>query len=223
MSLALTGCVSPLVTPNPLETQYKVTNAIHWKDLAERTVVAIPSNVGGPQYRVYVSDGRQDVRFYGIYKRFLEEALYRHNFLVVTDPRTADLILNVTAEPILYDHHGKRLVQYASLWGVGGGGIYSATRHITSIDTGIFAGAATAVALDFAAALNGATRAEIVVSTSLTSRDSIQHFIRTETLYVLPSDLSAFYTPPPPPPPAPVIVENPTQPVIAMHVSDIIR
>jgi hypothetical protein len=43
------------------------------------------------------------------------------------------------------------------------------------------------------------TSAEIVVSTRIEDEHHV-HYLRTETVYVKPSDLNFYYTPPPPPP-----------------------
>jgi hypothetical protein len=198
--------VSPLVTPNPLEMQRKATNAINWKQLAQRTVTAIPAATSGPQFKVWVARGTEDIRFSPIYRQYLEEALYANGFIVLKNPVDADIVLDFTVEPLLYDKGGKKLVEYGGFWTTAGG-LGAQFRGISSLDTGLLAGAASGVALDFAAAINGATRAEVVVTSTLTSpRTNHFHFVRTESFYVRPADLEEFY-------------ERDQMPVVSMRVS----
>ena len=207
VAVALSGCVSPLVRPNPLALQSKATNAIHWQELAQRTVAAIPTSVGGPQATVYVAPGPENAEFATVYKRFLEEELYRQHYPVVNTPEGADITLNFDAQYLLYDKSGKKLTDYASLY-TSAAAVGGELRHIDSIDQGIGTGFATGIVFDFLASLNGTTNAEVVLSSTITSpRSNHYHFVRTETFYVRPSDLHFFVEPPPPPPPPPSLAE----------------
>ena len=67
------------------------------------------------------------------------------------------------------------------------------------------------MASDYVAALNGVTNAEVIVTSRITSPGiSNFHFVRSQTFYVRPSDLTLYL--PPAPPPA-------TWPVVPLRVS----
>lgn len=196
LSIVLTGCVSPLVTPRAPELQYRVNNALHWSSLAKRAVVAIPFKEPGT--RVYVVEPQPFNRFSPIYRRYLWEALVDSNYQVVDNPTDAQILLYSDVEPILYDQSGKKLWGYgtALATAAAAGGQF---RDISSTDTGFAAGIATGLALDFAAALNGTTRAEVIVTSTIKDgRTSKIYHAKSESFYVRPADLEQFYEPEPP-------------------------
>lgn len=206
MSLSLAGCVSPLVKPNPLEMQYRVQNAIHWQDLAKRTVAAVPYSE--PGIRVFVVPPNPDNRFSPIYRRYLEEALYKKNYTLVNQPHEAQILIHSIVEPLLYDNSGKKLWGYATTYTTAAT-VGAQFRDISSLDTGLAAGMVTGLAFDFAYALTNTTRAEVIVSTQITdSQTSKVHFARSESFYVRPADLEQFY-----------VVDNPP-PVVALRVTN---
>jgi hypothetical protein len=191
-SLALSGCVSPLVRPNELATQYKATNAIDWQEMAKRTVAAIPTSMSGPRTSVYVEEGPRDSRFYAIYRRYLQQELYAQNYPVLRSPEGAGIILRTDTDWVLHDKAGKRITDYATLWTTASG-FFGQFRHISSVDTGYAAGIGTGILYDFLASLNGTTRAEVVVtSTIVSSQTNNLHFVRSETIYVEPTELTYY-------------------------------
>lgn len=189
LSLALAGCVSPLVTPNPPATQYRATNAIDWQSLAQRTVAAIPSSMSGPKATVYVATGPRDSRFYRIYRKYLEQELYKQNYPVLRTAQGAAIILQTDSDWVLHDRSGKKITSYATLW-TAAAAVFGQFRHISSVDTGLAAGVGTGVVYDFLSSLNGTTRAEVVITTQIISEQTnALHFVRSEALYVDPTEL----------------------------------
>lgn len=191
-AVAVSGCVSPGVRPNPLATQYRATNVMDWQSLAARTVAAIPTSAGASHGSVYVPEGPRDSRFYAIYRNYLEQELYRQNYAVLRTPAGADVLLETHTDWVLHDRAGKKITDYNTLWTTSAA-YFGQMRHISSLDTGFAAGIATGVIADFLASLNGGTRAEVVITTNIVStRTNRVHFIRSEALYVEPSELTNY-------------------------------
>lgn len=191
LAVALSGCVSPLVEPDRAEWQHRAGDAQDWQQMAQRTVELIPLNSSSAGYSVYVqSDGSP---FGDLYKDFLQEALFAKGFPVLRTPEGADIAVTYEVRPLNYAPGGKKhLMDYFGPLGViAGAGTQLA--KISSRDTGVAAGLGVAAAGDYAAALNGATDAEVVVVTRIESpRTNNFHFMRSEVVYVRPSDLK-FY------------------------------
>jgi len=194
LAVTLSGCVSPLVQPDRAEWQYKMTDARDWQEMARRTVAAIPFASNGQSYNVYVQpDGSP---FGETYKAYLEEALFARGFSVVSAPEGASITLTDEVRPLMYEPDGKkRITDYASLYtaaAAGGGQL----RNISSLDTGLGALAVAGVVVDYLAGLNGATNAEVVVTSKITSPQITNfHFIRSETFYVRPADFPLYLRP----------------------------
>jgi hypothetical protein len=193
-ALSLGGCVSPLVTPNPLTMQYKVTNAVNWQQIAQRAVLAIPKSDN--LQAVYVdAGGVGGAEFGGIYKRFLEEQLYLAGYPVVNTPEGAGIILSYEVAPLHYAPYSeKKLWQYFTPWGAAAG-LGVAAASITRAETGVGVGAAATPLLDLAASMNGNTNAEVILTTTISVPNGGNHvnYVATETFYVQPDDLH-FYT-----------------------------
>ena len=193
LSATLSGCVSPLVMPNPPAWQAKATNAVNWKHFAEWTVAAMPKSSPESQ-SVYVMPSPYGTPFADIYTHYLEEQLFAAGYPVVKSPESASIIMGVKANWVVYPEPlaSKRLAQYFTL-DSGLLGIVAATRHISRFDTALGAAAAAGPVFDLLAALNGATDAEVVVTSEITTKgDDHIHFIRTETFYVRPSDVHLY-------------------------------
>jgi hypothetical protein len=195
-AVALSGCVSPLVQPDPPEWQHRAGDARDWQEMAKRTVAAIPLASNGQSYNVYVApDGTP---FGDTYKEYLEEALFARGFPVVTTPDGADIVLNDEVRAIMYAPGSKkRITDYASLYAdaIAGG---AQLRNVSSLDTGLGALGVVGAVVDYLAALNGATDAEVVVTSKITSpRTRNFHFIRSETFYVRPVDYPFYLQPAP--------------------------
>jgi hypothetical protein len=194
MAVALSGCASPLVQPDKAEWQHRAGDARDWQEMAKRTVAAIPLASNGQSYNVYVQpDGTP---FGDTYKAYVEEALFARGFSVVSAPEAANITLTDEVHPLMYEPGGKkRITDYASLYtaaAAAGGQL----RNISSIDTGLGALAVVGVVTDYLAALNGATDAEVVVTSRITSPQiSNFHFIRSETFYVRPADFPLYLRP----------------------------
>jgi hypothetical protein len=192
ISIALSGCVSPLVKPNHLAGQYKATNVIDWQSMAQRTVAAIPASMSGPKATVYVDEGPRDSRFYIIYRKYLEQELYKQNYPVLRTPDGATIILQTDTDWVLHDRAGKKITDYATLWTTAAG-VLGQFRNVSSLDTGFAAGIGTGVVYDFLASLNGTTRAEVVVTTTIVSPQTNNlHFVRSEAIYVEPTELTSY-------------------------------
>jgi hypothetical protein len=189
LAVCLSGCVSPAVHPNPVAFQYKATNVVDWQEMARRTVSAIPRQPGAPVISVYVDSGEHDSRFYTIYQRYLQQELAAQNFAVLRNPRGADIFLRTDTDWVLHETSGKKISDYATLHATAIG-LLGQFRHISSIDTGFGAAIGTGVIYDFLASLNGATKAEVVVTSSIiTQRSDNLSFVRTEAIYVEPTEL----------------------------------
>lgn len=191
LAVALTGCVSPLVEPDPAEWQYRAGDAQDWRQMAKRNVDAIPLASSGTGYSVYVlSDGSP---FGNIYKDFLEEKLFAKGFPILRTPQGADIVITYEVRPLNYAPGGKKhLMEYFTPYAVIGA-VGTQVAKITSRDTAVAAGLGAGVAGDYAAALDGATDAEVVVVTRIESpRTNNFHFMRSEVVYVRPADLK-FY------------------------------
>jgi len=196
MAVALTGCVSPLVKPDAPAWQHRAGDASDWQVMARETVAAIPLASSGQSYNVYVeSDGSA---FSDAYKAYLEEALFNRGFPVARTPETANISITYEVLPFYYEPGGKkRLIDYFTVSAVAAAGL-AQFRDISSLDTGLGAGVVTGAAADYIAAVNGATNAEVVVTSKITSAQTNNfHFVRSQTFYVRPADLPFYVAPPP--------------------------
>lgn len=196
LAAALGGCVSPVVRSDPVMFQSKVGDAMDWQLMAKQTVAAIPVASSGQGYNVYVQPTPSP--FGEAYKAYLEEQLFARGFPVTRSPDGADITIGYDVQPLLYDKGGKKpITSYASLWAAAASWL-GQLRNVSSLDTGFGAAALTGVATDYLTALNGKTDAEVVVTSRITSpRTNNFHFVRSQTFYVRPSDLT-FYLPPEP-------------------------
>jgi hypothetical protein len=189
-AVTLSGCVSPGVRPNPLAAQYRATNAVDWQEMARRTVAAIPHAAGTAASSVYVDQSTRDSRFYAIYRRYLQQELFAQNYPIRVTPDGADVILRTDTDWLLHDKAGKKITDYATL-NAAAVGLLGQFRHVSSLDTGFAAAIGLSAVYDFLASLDGTTRAEVVVTTSIiTPRSNALHFVRSETIYVEPTELT---------------------------------
>ena len=196
MATALGGCVSPVVQPDPFMSQPRVGDAQDWQLMAKQTVAAIPMASNAPAYNVYVeSDGSP---FGNAYKAYLEKALYDRSYGVLRSPEGADFVVSYDVQAFNYYPGGKkRLIDYATFAALAATGL-GQFIGISSVDTGLAALTATGGATDIAATYSGATNAEVLVTSRITSdRTRNFHFVNPQTFYVRPVDL-AFYLAPPP-------------------------
>ena len=196
LAVALSGCASPLVQPDPAEWQHRAGDARDWQEMAKRTVAAIPLATSGQSYNVYVQPDASP--FGDAYRAYLEEALFARGFPVVRSPDGADIVLTDEVRPILYAPGSKkRITDYASLYtaaAAGGGQL----RNISSLDTGFGAGLVVGAVVDYLASLNSGTDAEVVVTSKIISpRTNNLHFVRSETFYVRPTDFPLYLPPAP--------------------------
>lgn len=205
LAVALSGCVSPLVEPDRAEWQHKMNDARDWQEMAKRTVAAIPLASNGQSYNVYV---RPDATQFGdTYREYLEEQLFARGFPVVRTPESADITVSYDVKPLLYADK-KRITDYNSLWAAVIGGLGQA-RNISRIDTGLAALVETGAVVDYLSALDGATNAEVVVISKITSgRTDHFHFVRSETFYIPPSDFPMYLPPVPGLPVVPLRVSS---------------
>jgi len=204
---ALSGCVSPLVEPDRAEWQHKMNDARDWQEMAKRTVAAIPLASSGQSYNVYVQPDA--TQFGDTYREYLEEQLFARGFPVVRTPEAADIVLSYEVKPLLYAEK-KRITDYSSLRGAVIAGLGQA-RNISRLDTGLAALVETGAVFDYLSALDGATNAEVVVVSKISSPRTLHfHFVRSETFYVPPSDFTMYL------PPAPGL---PELPVVPLHIS----
>jgi hypothetical protein len=196
LAAALSGCVSPLVRPDPPAWQPRAGDAVDWQNMARETVGAIPLASAGQSYNVYVeSDGS---RFGDTYKAYLEEALFARGFPVTHAPEQANIVIGYDAHLLPYQPGGKkRAGEYRGVGATALAGL-GQFRNISSIDTGLAALMFTGGVADYVSALDGATDAEVVVVSKITSPQTANfHFVRSHTFYVRPEDLP-LYAPPPP-------------------------
>lgn len=204
LAVALSGCVSPLVEPDRAEWQHRAGDARDWQEMAKRTIAAIPLASSGPSYSVYVQSDASP--FGDAYKAYLEEALFAKGLPVLRTPDGAGIIIAYDVRPLNYAPGGKKhLADYFTPWAaLGAAG--TQLGKISRVDTAGAALVGVGAAADYAAGLNGATDAEVIVITRIESpRTNNFHFVRSETVYVRPADLK-FY--------------NESGPVVALRVSD---
>ena len=198
LTVGLTSCASPLVQPNPFALQSKATQAINWRQLAERAVDRLPHAFTKDPPSVYVAFDGPESEFSIGYIRFLQQALYEHRFRVALSPDNASFIMKTRTQSFIYDKwHNKRLVSYLSTATTGGGILYFGA-HLLDHTADAAAGAALAIApvADTLVAINGVTDAEVTVSTSVESPDHRYYdYLGSEIIYVKPQDLEQFFTP----------------------------
>lgn len=193
MAIALAGCAAPLVRPNALTWQSKVEHVHNWQALADRTVADFTATQHATQLpNIYVAMGPADMPFAQIYRKNLEQAFVRRGYPVVENAWDA-VVVNYDTQTFLYGQGNKKtLVDYWSLWSTAGA-VGTQLRHISSVDTGVFAGFATGPVLDFLASVNDTTEAEVAVTTTVTDGRHL-HYVNTESFYVQPTDLVFYFT-----------------------------
>lgn len=204
LAVALSGCVSPLVQPDPPEWQHRAGDARDWQEMAKSTVAAIPYASG---QAVYVeSDGSP---FSEAYKSYMEEGLLNRSIPVLRTPDGAGIIVAYDVQRLLYVPGGKKqITNYASLYSLATA-VGGQLRNISSTDTALGAGVLVGAAVDYLASLNGAQDAEVIVTSKIiTPNTNNLHWARTQTIYVRPMDLP-FYLP-----------SQPGFPVIPLRVSN---
>ncbi|MGA0601305.1 hypothetical protein ACO2Q3_11445 [Caulobacter sp. KR2-114] len=145
---------------------------------------------------IYVAPGPADMPFATIYRKNLEQAFVRRGYPVVESAWDA-VVVNYDVQTFLYGQSNKKqLVDYWSLWTTAGAA-GTQLRHISSVDTGVFAGLVTGPVLDFLASVNDTTEAEVAVTTTVTDSRHL-HYVNTEAFYVQPTDLVFYLTQLPP-------------------------
>jgi hypothetical protein len=188
--LATSACASPLVAPNPPAFQAKVEHLNDWQMMAQRAVGKIP-RAPNDLPAVYVDDGGSGSPFSAVYKRDLEQALYEANYPVVTSREGAQVVLHFESQWFYYGNgNQKPITNYATLYGVAAV-VMGQTRNISRIDTALGVAAATGPVVDFLAAMNDITRAEVSVRTTISAEGRL-HYAGSENIYVQPRDLT-FY------------------------------
>lgn len=187
--LATSACASPLVAPNPPAFQAKVEHLNDWQMMAQRAVAKIP-RAPNDLPAVYVDAGSASP-FSVVYKKDLEQALYEANYPVVTSREGAQVVLHFESQWFYYGNgNEKPITNYATLYGVAAL-VMGQTRNISRIDTALGVAAATGPVVDFLAAMNDITRAEVSVRTTISSEGRL-HYAGSENIYVQPRDLT-FY------------------------------
>jgi hypothetical protein len=153
-----------------------------------------------------------DTEFARAFKGFVTEKLLAANYPVTNDPASAGAILKFDVQWLVYtdvDGNKKPLTSYASLYTTAAA-LGGQLRHISSVDTALAAGWGVGLVFDFLAALNDTTNAEVILTTKIEDRENV-HYLRTETFYVKPTDLT-FYMPPPEDEPGLPVVTLPVTP-----------
>lgn len=191
----LAACAAPLVKPNfTPNAQYKVGHAADWQALARRSVAALPGGTITEKPKVFIAPGPADMPFAAAYRSYLEEALSERDFQVVSSAPGA-VVLNFDVATYLYGSatgNQKQLIDYASFWTTLGG-VASQLRHISSVDTGVFAGVVAGPVIDVLASMTATTRAEVVVTTRVVDAERT-HYLKSEAFYVQPTDLPFYWT-----------------------------
>lgn len=189
LATTLGACASPLVAPNPPAFQAKVEHLNDWQMMAQRAVAKIP-RAPNELPAVYVDAGDSSA-FSVVYKKDLEQALYEANYPVSTSREGAKVVLHFESQWFYYGNgNEKPITNYATLYGVAAL-VMGQTRNISRVDTALGVAAATGLVVDFLAAMNDITRAEVSVRTTISS-DGRLHYAGSENIYVQPRDLT-FY------------------------------
>lgn len=195
-SAALSACAAPLVQPNPPSWQVKAEHLNDWQGLAQRAVAKIPGR-DSDRPLVYVEPGAPNMPFAAAYKRYLEEALFAAGYPVASKPEPTAISLHFDVQWFYYGHgNQKPITNYASLYTTAGL-ILGQARNVTRVDTGLGVAAGVGPVLDFLAAMNDTTRAEVMLTTKIES-GSRYHFLASENFYVQPRDLVFYLAPPEP-------------------------
>jgi hypothetical protein len=190
MAAGIGACASPLVAPNPPSFQAKVEHLNDWQMLAQRAVAKIPRAANNLP-AVYVDAGESASPFSVVYKQDLEQALYEANYPVVTSRELAQVVVRFDSEWFYYGNgNEKPITNYATLYGLAAL-VMGQTRNISRVDTALGVAAATGPVVDFLAAMNDITRAEVSVRTTISSEGRL-HYSGSENIYVQPRDLT-FY------------------------------
>jgi hypothetical protein len=214
-AVALAGCAQPGVKLNGASSQYKLTNAVHWESLADRTANDLtrslrrvteitgaghaivqgrvePASLGARVY--YVNSQQPDSAFAKVFTPYLQEALIRRGYAVTTRQTNA-VVVNYDAKTFVYGTGGKSPLDYASFWTTAGAVGLALSYADWSYTTAGIAGGLGLVALgpilDYFAMISDVTNAEVILTTSVVAGPEIlyQH---SETAYIKPADM-AFY------------------------------
>jgi hypothetical protein len=215
VAVMLTSCAQPGVKLNGASSQYKLTNAVHWESLADRTADDLtgslrrvteisgaghaiiqgrvePASMAGRVY--YVNSQQPDSAFAKVFTPYLREALIRKGYSVTTRQTNA-VVVNYDAKTFTYGTGGKSPLDYASFWTTAAAvGLALSYNEWTYTSAGIAGGlglVALGPILDYFAMISDVTNAEVILTTSVVAGSEIlyQH---SETAYIKPADM-AFY------------------------------
>ena len=213
----LTSCAQPGVELNAPSSQHKLTNAVHWESLADRTVDDLtrslkrvteisgaghsiiqgriePASLGGRVY--YINSQQPDSAFAKVFTPYLREALMKKGYSVTTRQANA-VVVNYDAKTFVYggSSRAKSLLDYATFNTTAAAiGLALSYNDWTYTSAGIAGGLglmALGPILDYFAMVTDVTNAEVILTTSVVAGPEVlyQH---SETAYIQPADL-AFY------------------------------
>ena len=214
---ALAGCSQPGVELNKPSSQYKITNAVHWESLADRTADDLtrslrrvteitgaghsivqgriePASLGARVY--YINSQQPDSAFSKVFTPYLREALIRKGYSVTTRQANA-VVVNYDAKTFVYGgpNRAKSALDYATFGTTAAAiGLALSFNDWTATTGGIAGGLglmALGPILDYFAMISDVTNAEVILTTSVIAGPEIlyQH---SETAYIKPADM-AFY------------------------------
>src|SRR4029079_7998285 len=162
-AVALAGCAQPGVKLNGLSSQYKLTNAVHWESLANRTADDLtrslrrvteitgaghqiiqgrvePASLGARVY--YINSQQPDSAFSQVFTPYLREALIRRGYSVTTRQTNA-VVVNYDAKTFVYggENRTKSVLDYATFWTTTGAiGLALSSNEWTATTAGIAGG-----------------------------------------------------------------------------------
>lgn len=191
VSILLVGCAAPLVSINPVTSQYKAEHVQDWKALAERGVAEFRKTQLTESPPIYVAPGPADMPFATTYKNYVEAALKRQGFEVVRSS-SEGMALNFSVQTYLYGAEKRKYpFEYASAWST----IYAIGTQITNAghDERGFMSAIGGPLVDVLGRLTSSTRGEVVLTLSVVDEHRTR-FLHNEAFYVRPSDLPLYMT-----------------------------
>ena len=188
--LSFAGCAAPLVKPNPPAWQYRVDHPTDVSSLADRTATAFVQKLHLAGTSVFVAPGPADMPFASAFRKYLEIALLKQG-CTVSESSDGSTVLNYDIQTFLIDRSGqKRLVNYASFWGLVGA-ITEALHGHLSVDQTVGATLIGDVAVDVIAELDRTTSAEVVVFENAQTRSKVL-YADAESFYVPSSHLPTY-------------------------------
>jgi hypothetical protein len=111
-TFALTGCSTPLVTPEPPTIQHEMTYLRDWEALASRTAANFTDTFSDHNQPVFVSPGPSDMPFAISYRKYLEKELLERG-VPVRESAAGAMVLSFDVQTFIHrGDHNKTPLDY---------------------------------------------------------------------------------------------------------------